>query len=134
MQNRGESKLYVNLTRPKTRTLTARLIDILFPTDDLNFDMKARQVPALELVAEHRGEVADEANRAGGDGRARQEATRRVEMLKKRFSVDQLKRAHFEDTGRKVIAQGCKLGIGVVKGPVPDDKPRKRWDREKKRS
>ena len=131
VQNRGESKLYVNLTRPKTRTLTARLIDILFPTDDLNFDMKARQVPALELVAEHRGEVVDEETEQAAMA-ARQEATRRVEMLKK-IQIDQLKRAHFEDTGRKVIAQGCKLGIGVVKGPVPDDKPRKRWDRVKKR-
>ena len=130
-QNRGESKLFVNLTRPKTRTLAARLIDILFPTDDLNFDMKPRQVPVLEMVAEHPGEVADEELEVAAM-QARADAVKRVEMLKK-VCVDQLKRAHFEDSGRKLITQGCKLGIGVVKGPVPDDKPRKRWDREAKR-
>ena len=129
-QNRGESKLFVNLTRPKTRTLAARLTDILWPTDELNWDMKAREVPELEVVAE-RPEAVDQETAAAAE-ELRKRAELKVEMMKK-VCKDQLNRCHFEDTGVKIINQGCKLGIGVVKGPVPAAEPRRKWDAEKKR-
>ena len=41
------SKLFVNMTRPKTRIMKARLADVLFPTDDLNWDIEPTPDPEL---------------------------------------------------------------------------------------
>ena len=41
------SKLFVNMTRPKTRIMKSRLTDVLFPTDDLNWDIEPTPDPEL---------------------------------------------------------------------------------------
>ena len=46
------SQVYMNLTRPKTRTLAARIKDILFPTDDRNWGIDPTPVPRLQESAE----------------------------------------------------------------------------------
>ncbi|RFC65009.1 hypothetical protein DYI37_03850 [Fulvimarina endophytica] len=43
----GKSKLFVNLTRPKTNAMSARLMDLLFPTDDRNWGIQPTPVPLL---------------------------------------------------------------------------------------
>lgn len=46
------SELFVNLTRPKTNAMAARLMDLLFPTDDRNWGIKPTPVPSLTRSAE----------------------------------------------------------------------------------
>lgn len=46
------SSLFVNLTRPKTNALIARLFDLLFPTDDRNWSIAPSPVPELSHQAE----------------------------------------------------------------------------------
>lgn len=42
-----KSKLFINLTRPKTDAMSARLMDLLFPTDDRNWGISPTPVPLL---------------------------------------------------------------------------------------
>ncbi|KQT54641.1 hypothetical protein ASG43_03375 [Aureimonas sp. Leaf454] len=46
------SKLFINLTRPKTDAMSARLMDLLFPTDDRNWGIGPTPVPLLVDDAE----------------------------------------------------------------------------------
>lgn len=47
----NKSKLYINLTRPKTDAMSARLMDLLFPTDDKNWGIQPTPVPTLTEAA-----------------------------------------------------------------------------------
>ena len=51
LQRKNSSKVFVNLTRPKTRTLRARMADIMFPTDEANWDIHHTPVPEIEDLA-----------------------------------------------------------------------------------
>lgn len=42
-----QSKLFINLTRTKTDAMSARLMDLLFPTDDRNWGISPTPVPLL---------------------------------------------------------------------------------------
>lgn len=46
------SKVFMNRTRPKTEAMAARLIDLLFPTDDRNWGIQPTPVPELSGQAE----------------------------------------------------------------------------------
>lgn len=46
------SKVFMNRTRPKTEAMAARLIDLLFPTDDRNWGIQPTPVPELTGKAE----------------------------------------------------------------------------------
>jgi hypothetical protein len=48
----NKSQLFVNMTRPKTDAMTARLEDLLFPTDDKNWGIRPTPVPSLTEEAE----------------------------------------------------------------------------------
>lgn len=47
----NKSKLYINMTRPKTDAMAARLMDLLFPTDDKNWGIGPTPVPTLTEAA-----------------------------------------------------------------------------------
>lgn len=57
LETSRKSRLFINLTRPKTDALSARLMDLLFPTDDKNWGIQPTPVPSL-------GEEAEKASRA----------------------------------------------------------------------
>lgn len=46
-----KSQLFINLTRPKTDAMAARLMDLLFPTDDRNWGIGPTPVPELTEAA-----------------------------------------------------------------------------------
>lgn len=148
-----QSQVFLNMTRPKTDAMTARLSDLLFPTDDKNWSIGPTPVPDLTAVADAAKEAVRQAAEAeqaqmGPDGQpAPQEATQRVNAAKeaarnleailaegkKRAGLmaeeidDQLKESLYHAAMRDVIEDGCKLGTGVCKGPVTGDKIRKGW-------
>jgi hypothetical protein len=82
----NKSQLFVNMTRPKTDAMTARLEDLLFPTDDKNWGIRPTPVPSLTEEAEAAVEQAEQlaeqataamASQTGEDPQAMQQA---VEM------------------------------------------------------
>lgn len=68
LQDTQKSKLFLNMTRPKTDAMSARLMDLLFPTDDRNWGIKPTPVPSLteqaEMAAATARQMQDEAKEA----------------------------------------------------------------------
>ncbi len=179
-QEGKSSRLFMNATRPKTNAMSARLIDLLFPTDDKNWSISPTPVPELakgaeqavndavakeqqaaEMAAQAEGpanevaameqegqeippEMLEEANAAAqqADQAAEvaneaiakrdelqgiiEEATRRCDMMAEEIE-DQLKSSLYQAVSRRAIIDGCKVGTGVIKGPVIGGRVERRW-------
>lgn len=151
--NDGEkSKLFINYTQSKTDAMSARLIDLLFPTDDKNWAIRPTPVPemgeaasaalqkqlemdkALKEQAAAGEPVTDEQLKEKGELDAYvdnlqgiiSEAKKRAEAMEREID-DQLTESHYNAAMRDVIEDACKLGTGVCKGPITGDKIRKGW-------
>lgn len=118
-----------NITRPATITYAARLSDMLYPTADRNWDVDNTPVPDLpdEVIA---------SISAGPDGNGLppdklEEAkliVARKRAAKMRTQIDdQMSEARFNDEGRKVILDACKIGHGVFKGPFAKARRRRKY-------
>ena len=55
-----KSQLYINITRPKTNAMSAKLMDLLFPTDDKNWGINPTPVPTLTDQAKEAARIARE--------------------------------------------------------------------------
>jgi hypothetical protein len=58
LKSSQKSQLFINLTRQKTDALSARLMDLLFPTDDRNWGIQPTPVPRLNDEAEKAAQAA----------------------------------------------------------------------------
>ncbi|MCV0395468.1 MAG: hypothetical protein K5872_22230 [Rhizobiaceae bacterium] len=160
LTNAEQSKLNINLTGPKTDAMAARLMDLLFPTDDKNWGIGPTPVPELaeqaseatrqaeemraqaEAAAQQEGADPAQVQQAQQQASAADEAARQLDALvmegKKRADLmaheidDQLKQSRYHAAMRDVIESACKLGTGVCKGPVTGDRVRKGWKRRPK--
>lgn len=164
------SKIFINITRPKTRAWRARLGDMLFPNDDRNWGIERTPVPELtdqakkavraaEEAEDQAQQAVDEHNDMAASGaplealaakqkeaqghadRAQEhrdfdkeyrlltaEADRRAERMQTEIE-DQLTESRYPSISRDVIEDMCKLGVGVLKGPLTASKPRRRWQK-----
>lgn len=147
------SKLFVNMTRPKTRIMKERLTDVLFPTDDLNWDIEPTPDPELAepmttgrvpdasgMTSVPQVEAPEQAMLpgpagpalAGADPKAEErKAARKACEAMKRVMQDQLVECSYADIGQKAIDQATMLGTGVIKGPMHRT-GRRRWSAETK--
>ncbi len=161
------STLFVNLTRPKTNAMVARLNDLLFPTDDRNWSVSPTPVPELTTSAaravERRLAAMEQLNAAMAQGMAAseqgnqpgmvaaemaaqaaeaeisaaikelgvhqanlEEASKRAELMELEID-DALKASNYAAVCRDVIEDGCKIGCGVMKGPIMGERTRMHW-------
>lgn len=150
----GKSTLFINETRPKTGACEARLSDMLFPTDDRNWGISPTAVPDLEKQAKEgidraklmataannalaAGEPqAAEVSVAEGNAAAETVAKLKAEMAEARKRAtamadeieDQLTECAYSSQARDVIRDACRVGTGVMKGPVAStDRVRRSW-------
>lgn len=149
----GKSQLFINLTRPKTDTLEARLYDLLFPVDDRNYTISPTPVPELSQGAKltvnrilAAAKQANEAAKAGDQATAEsvvqeanelaaamQIAQAEMDEAKGRATAmqaeidDQLIECQYPSESREVIHEACMLGTGIMKGPILTGKPQKSW-------
>lgn len=68
------SKVFMNRTRPKTDAMAARLIDLLFPTDDRNWGIQPTPVPKLAQQAEEAHQAAGQVKERLDELKQQQEA------------------------------------------------------------
>lgn len=147
-----KSSVYMNLTRQKTDAMEARLYDIAFPTDDRPFSIAPTPVPRLSdeatawaaFAAQNQQNLLQvpEGDPAAGEAMAAQqealarataiqaeidEARRRSEAMQDEMD-DQLKECSYNKECRSIIHDACKLGTGVMKGPVLSSSRRKSWN------
>ena len=161
------SKLFITQTRTKTNAMEARLVDMLFPTDDKNWGIRPTPVPELadgakeavrkaqamadqateqqqvaaqqaaagnqqgaeqsaakgSMIAQQADEWAKEALRLKGE---MDEARRRCEAMSDEIE-DQLRECRYQAQARDCIRDACRMGTGVIKGPMVATRMRPRW-------
>jgi hypothetical protein len=140
--------------------MSAKLMDLLFPTDDRNWGIKPTPVPELTReaakaaaaaysLAEKAKAMLEAANLEEGQEKDPQlveleaqakdaakyenrlravmnAAQERAELMQNEID-DQLKQSQYHACARDQIEDACKLGTGIIKGPVTGDKLRKGW-------
>ena len=150
LKDEKRSQAFVKLTRHKTHSWSARLGDILFPTDDKNWGISPTPVPKLVEEAKkavERAKAAVEAANESTDPEQQQrvkeiadsfaeaarttndelkEAGQRSDRMEKAIE-DQLVEADYVTQCRMVIEDGCKLGTGILKGPMTAQRLRQQW-------
>lgn len=151
-----KSQLFINQTRPKTNSCAARLSDMLFPTDDKNWGIKPTPVPELTRTAQKavdtamqaaqqanaalgQGDpaqaqaIADKGNEAaavGAEIKANMDQARTAADYMQDEIEDQLRACLYGEQLRQVIEDACRIGTGVVKGPVAtNEHSRRSWEK-----
>ena len=138
-----KSRLYVNMTRPKTHAWEAKLSDMLFPTDGTkNWGIRPTPVPELQQAIAQGQPEEPNVSTIAGQGQAQpvpvspeaEEATAIMEKAKAGATAmeseinDQLKQAKYDISMRQVLHDACKIGTGISKGPTLTNKIRRRWE------
>ena len=100
-----------NITKQKVRTISARIGDMLFPTNDSNFSIENSPIPALSPIAQTPG--------AEQDAAAKQQLAEQSAEQMEQTVKDYLDECNFAAQGRLAIDDGCGPGTGVIKGPFP---------------
>ena len=131
IKNKGSSRVFVNMTRPKTKVQRARLVDTLLPEDETNWDIEPTPVPRMEKAKElakeepqNLGLLGQQEVDSGKIDRGKSEE--RVRAMKAMMR-DQLAECAYPHSIRMAITQGCKLGNGVVKGPFASNRHIRTW-------
>jgi hypothetical protein len=150
------STAFVKLTRHKTNSWAARIADLMFPTDDKNWGIKPTPLPKLSASAKEAVKAAmaaiDQANEAAAAGdqataqqtldmanayaqqaRSTQaeadEAKKRCKAMEDAIA-DQLVECDYVAQARDVIEDGCRLGTGIMKGPLTSQRLRAEWRKD----
>lgn len=125
------SEVFVNITRPKTDAVEARLSDMVLPTDDRNWDVQPTPMPEMGELAADKSQIGTtpEGNPIQASDMA--QAMRDVAMKKcdrMRDTIDdQLSECQYNAVVRQAIHDAAVLGIGIIKGPVVQNRVRKKW-------
>lgn len=134
----GGSKLFVNITRNKVNAAEARLIDILFPTDDRNWGIQPTPVPYLSKIAKDEDPVQNEdgspfVTDKGVQVEKRDIAQGVLEEARERSNgmqdeiEDQLNETNYNSVNRDMVHDAVLYGTGILKGPVILGKTRQKW-------
>lgn len=132
----------VHLTRARTLAIAARIINMLVPSNERSWDIDATPVASMDgddqtpVTDPRTGQIAMMPNDQPMDPQAMQqpdemrpvtradlmqmeqaEAEKRATSMR-RYMDDQLTECHYNSEQRKIIIDGCKLGTGVLEGPV----------------
>lgn len=132
------STVFPNITQPYVDAVAARVGDMLLPTDDRNYALRATPIP--DLVFPEQAPAAPAPQAVPGAPGAEQspappaktemqlaveafaklkaEAARKAEKAENHID-DWLQEAQYHAEMRKAIDDAAKLGSGVIKGPVP---------------
>lgn len=123
-----KSQLFINMTRPKTDAMSARLMDLLFPTDDKNWGIAPTPVPSLTEAAKK----ATEAAKA-----AREQAKQAAEQMEGQQgqpnpAVDQVKA--LEEQAKEAERAATQLDAAMQEGRKRADLMEKKIDDQLKES
>lgn len=145
----------VNLTRARTNMAAARIADMLFPANDRNWDIQPltdrvgealRKAEATQqaAAAPQGGQPAPGAPMPGQDGAAPTPAPgqdsaavaagvstadqdkAKCDGMREKIQ-NYLDDSLYSEHGRRIVEDGCKIGLGVMKGPFTRKIRRKRF-------
>ena len=146
-----ETQAKVNLTRARTNMAAARIADMLFPANDRNWDIQppndrlkaalsetAAQAQASDQPAAQQPQAmppdasgqpqpaAPQPAPAGAQADQPISNKDRCDAMRETIQ-NQLAASDYSEHGRRMIEDGCKLGIGVMKGPFTRLTQRKKF-------
>lgn len=158
----GRANVNMPKTREKTNGMIASLMHTLFPVDDKNWEIAPTPVPEIDGEAEKiaarleklrpppppmlpDGTAApqepapvspemDALEQAHAEKQALiDEAKARAQAMAKEID-DQLEECRWQAQCRDVIESACKIGTGLMLGPLANDKVRRGWKKVTKKS
>lgn len=125
--DRGEkaparSVVFLNITRPYVDAASARVADMLLPTDDRAWEIKPTPLPRLSQAQLERlggvlglsGPAAVQAQIEAQAAQAKMAAARMQQAIE-----DPLVESNWHGEVRQVIEDASRIGSGVLKGPFP---------------
>lgn len=116
MKQPSRSVIFLNITRPYVDAASARVADMLLPTDDRAWALKPTPIPRLSpaKMMEMGGvEAAKEAIEQS------QELSKIAAELMQDEIEDCLTESNWHGEVRQVIEDAARIGSGVLKGPFP---------------
>lgn len=145
-QSATRSTVFVELTRPYVDAASARVSDMLLPTDDRNWALEPTPVPDLIKQLDDKTPIAGQGGQpamvldaeaqppqpgmpvaqpamrpmtAADEARkVLEEAKASCEKAQKRID-DWLTECDYLDAGRDIIDDAARIGVGILKGPMP---------------
>lgn len=140
-QIQHRSKVFVNLTRPRTNVAEARIADMLLPSDDRNWGIKPVSAPELNDAIIDMTPITDQSGQRisindGGMQRQATVADHAHSIMDKankscagmQDEIDrQLSECDYNGEVRKVIHDSATLGTGILKGPIVVSRTKKSW-------
>lgn len=133
VQDGNRSRVVINIVRPKIDQATARMCEILLPTDDKNWGIKPTPIPEIaDMVTDDRPTIDPNTGEPTGFT-AKEEFELVLEAAKKaaegmdRSIDDSLTECNYNGESRKVVENAVRLGTGVLYGPYPARQSSKVW-------
>ena len=118
-----------NITRPAVLTYASRLGDMLFPTNDRNWDVDPTPEPDLpeEVLNELRQRMAEnKLPETELHSLTLEVSNKRMDKMRRQMD-DQLSECHYNSKGREAILDACRIGTGVLRGPFAKTRKKRRF-------
>lgn len=129
----SRSRVVINIVRPKVDQAIARMCEILLPVDDKNWGIRPTPLPSA--VQKYIGDQTPTVNEMGqptgmtSDQEAKmviEDSKQRCEAMERQID-DVLTECNYNGEQRAMIADGVKLGTGILLGPFPGTQTSKKW-------
>lgn len=118
---KNRSKIFIHLTRTKTQTAYARLIDLQFQTDDPHWAVEPTPIPTVSPEAQR--QMAKQVYLATGQVPTAEELKTMANLLAESAAEkmtlamrDQKAECGYDETLKTAMLEMCMLGTGAVKG------------------
>ncbi|MCK4794862.1 MAG: hypothetical protein KAV87_64630 [Desulfobacteraceae bacterium] len=127
------SKAFLSITRTKTKTLSARETDLLFPANgEKNWSITPTPIPELNpeiiqnIMLQYQQQTGEEPTEELIKKFINTEARKRCTAMEQEMA-DQLAELRYREIIRKTILSGNIYGTGILKGPLVKTQISKRW-------
>ncbi len=137
----GKSTAFINLTRYKSNSAEAQLVDLLFPNDDKNWGINPTPSPEIDK------DLNDDSPVQVGEQQFKDEegqvikiadlAANQVELVKKACEAmeleinDQLIETDYNKKSRKAIHDAVTVGTGILKGATVTNKSKVSYQKKR---
>ena len=121
-QGPSRSVVFLNITRPYVDAASARVADMLLPTDDRAWEIKPTPLPRLsgsQLTSLAAAMGMSDPAEMQAQLEQRQEKARVASQGMQKAIEDPLVESNWHGEVRQVIEDSARIGSGVLKGPFP---------------
>lgn len=113
----GRSTVIPNITRPYVDSASARLSDMLIPTDDINWALE--DTPVKDDVEMRQAVIPQDMVAIGQQPQQTQPPVKKTIEIASETISDWHAECRYHGEVRKVIESAARIGVGILKGPHP---------------